>query len=248
MDPDPIRVLLADDHTLFRRGLRTLLEQLPGMEVVGEAATGREAVERARDLVPDVVLMDIKMPELSGIEAARRVTQENPHIGVILVTMFDDPDSVFSGMRAGARGYVLKEAEPEELRRAIEAAARGEVLLGPKIAEQVLAAFGHDVPPALAGQSAPRGQTGRGPSHPQPAPFPYEALTQREREVLQLAADGLSNRQIAEKLVISEKTVKNHVANIFSKLQVNDRTQAILHALRHGLVTVSPAGNIGELS
>ena len=138
---DAVRVVLADDHTLFRKGLRTLLERMPGVEVVGEASSGDEAIERARELVPDVMLMDVKMPGLSGIDAARRVLAENPHIGIILVTMFDDPESVFAGMRVGARGYVLKEAEPEELGRAIEAAARGEVMLAPKIAETLLRQF-----------------------------------------------------------------------------------------------------------
>ena len=218
---EPIRTLLADDHTLFRKGLHTLLEQMHGIEVVGEAATGEEVVTQARELIPDVILMDIKMPVINGIEASRQVLQENPHIGIILVTMFDDPDSVFSGMRAGARGYVLKEAEPEELRRAIEAANRGEVILCPIMAKKVLGLFGSG--PSTRNQG-----------------LPYDELTQRELQVLQLAAEGLINKEIAEKLVISEKTVKNHISNIFSKLQVNDRTQAVLYALRKGLVTMSP--------
>ena len=212
-------MLLADDHTLFRKGIRTLLEQMQDIEVVGEAASGHEVVAQARGLVPDVILMDIKMPEISGIEATHQILQENPHIGVILVTMFDDPESVFSGMRAGARGYVLKEAEPDELQRAVEAANRGEVILCPIIARKVLDYFGREP------QTHQRG-------------MPYEELTQRELEVLQRAADGLSNKEIAAKLGISEKTAKNHIANIFSKLQVNDRTQAILYALRKGLVTL----------
>ena len=215
-----IRIILADDHTLFRKGTRTLLEQMQGFEVVGEAATGREVVTRSQELVPDVILMDIRMPEISGIDATRQILQENPHIGVILVTMFDDPESVFSGMRAGARGYVLKEADPEELRRAIEAAYRGEVILCPIIAKKLLDHF----------RRVPQRQ-----HHG----LPYEELTRRELQVLQLAAEGLSNKEIAGKLVISEKTAKNHIANIFSKLQVNDRTQAILIALRKGLVTIS---------
>ena len=218
---EPIRILLADDHTLFRKGIHTILDQMEDLEVVGEAASGQEAVVQARELVPDVILMDIKMPVLSGIDATRDILQENPHIGVILVTMFDDPASVFSGMRAGARGYVLKEADPEELRRAIEAANRGEVILCPIIAERVLEHFSRD------------------PKHQQPG-LPYEELTQRELQVLQQAADGLSNKEIAGKLVISEKTVKSHISNIFSKLQVNDRTQAVMYALRRGLVTMSP--------
>ena len=216
---EPIRILLADDHTLFRRGIRTMLEQVPDVEVVGEAASGQEAIALAHELVPDVILMDIKMPAVSGIEATRRILQENPHIGIILVTMYDDPESAFAGMRAGARGYVLKEAEPDELLRAVEAAQRGEVMLCPIIAEKVLEHFRSGLLPKQPG-------------------LPYDALSQRELEVLQHAAEGLSNKQIAERLVISEKTVKNHVANIFSKLHVNDRTQAVLYALRQGLVRI----------
>lgn len=218
---EQIRVLLADDHTLFRKGIRTILEPMPGIEVVGEAATGDEAVRLAHDLVPDVILMDVKMPVMTGIDATREILSENPHIGVILVTMFDDPESVFAGMRAGTRGYVLKEAEPEELRRAVEAAHRGEVLLCPIIAQKVLEHFGGE------------------PATPPPG-LRYDVLSQRELEVLQLAASGMNNREIADRLVLSEKTVKNHVANIFSKLHVNDRTHAVIQALRMGLVTVPP--------
>ena len=212
------RILLADDHTLFRKGVRTILEQMDNLEVVGEAGDGQQAIEQARELVPDVILMDIKMPDVGGLEATQRILQENPHIGIILLTMYDDPESVFAGMRAGARGYVLKEAEPEELQRAIQAAYLGEFILCPIIAEKLLSHFG---------------------SEPKPQPgLPYEELTERELQVLQLAANGLSNKEISGNLVISEKTVKNHIANIFSKLQVNDRTQAVLYALRKGLVTL----------
>ena len=222
LHPDPLLLL---HHFLgldfFRKGVRTLLEQMGGLEVVGEAASGQEVLTQARELVPDVILMDIRMPGMTGIEATRSIRQENPHIGVILVTMFDDPESVFSGMRAGARGYVLKEAEPEELRRAVEAAYRGEVILCPIIAKKVLDHFARD------------------PQRRQPG-LTYEQLTQRELEVLQLAGDGLANKEIAARLGISEKTVKNHIANILSKLQVNDRTQAILYALRKGLISMSP--------
>ena len=218
---EPIRLLLVDDHTLFRKGIRTILEPMSEVEVVGEAATGGDALDEARKLVPDVILMDIKMPGISGIDATSKILQENPHIGIILVTMFDDPESVFSGMRAGARGYVLKEADPEELWRAIDAAHRGEVILCPIIARKVLEQFGAD---------HRRRQVG----------LPYEDLTQRELQVLQLAAEGLANKEIAASLVISQKTVKNHIANIFSKLQVNDRTQAILVAIRKGLVALPP--------
>ena len=214
---DAIRILVADDHTLFRKGLRSLLEQLTCMEVVGEAATGTEAVALAEELVPDVVLMDIRMPGLGGIEATKLILHENPQIGVILVTMYDDEESVFSGMRAGARGYVLKGADPEDLRRAIEAASRGEVLLVPAIAAKMLHRFERTGEPRQAG-------------------ILYEELTPRELEVLRLVAEGLSNKEIAAKLTLSEKTVKNRVSNIFAKLRVNDRTQAVLQALRTGLV------------
>ena len=221
---DFIRILVADDHTLFRKGLRSLLEHLTDMEVVGEAATGPDAVALAEELVPDVVLMDIGMPDLNGIEATRQILHENPHIGIILVTMYNDAESVFSGMRAGARGYVMKGAEPEDLRHAIEAAHRGEVLLDQAIAARLLERFDRTGEPRQAG-------------------IPYEDLTPRELEVLGLVAEGLSNREIASKLVLSEKTVKNRITNIFAKLRVNDRTQAVLRALRTGLVRLPDERN-----
>lgn len=217
---ESIRLLLADDHTLFRRGIRTMFADTPGFDVIGEAANGAEAVSLASELVPDVVLMDIKMPIMTGIDATREILRENPHIGVILVTMFDDPESVFAGMRAGSRGYVLKEAEPEALRRAVEAAHRGEVILCPIMARKVLDHFGAQPAAAVVQR------------------LPFEQLSRRELEVLQLAAEGMSNKEIARKLVISEKTAKNHIANIFSKLNVNDRTQAVVQAMRMGLVAV----------
>lgn len=220
---DIIRTMVVDDHTLFRKGLRSLLENLAGMEVVGEASNGQEAVALAEELVPDVVLMDIQMPAMSGIEATKKILQENPHIGVILVTMFDDSESVLSGMRAGARGFVLKGAEPDELRHAIEAAYRGEVLLSPAIAAKLVRRF--DVSP-----------------DPQEVGVFYEELTPRELDVLRLASEGLSNKEIAATLILSEKTVKNRISNIFAKLRVNDRTQAVLRALRTGLVQLQDEG------
>lgn len=211
---EPIRILLADDHTLFRDGLRALFSSLPDIEVVGEAATGEGAIALAEKLQPDVVLMDIQMPALNGVEATRQIVQTSPHIGIIVITMFEDDDSVFSAMRAGARGYVLKGADQEEMLRAIRAVSRGEALFGPTIAAQLTSFF-----------NATRG--------PSVAAFPD--LTDREREVLQLLAQGLTNQQIANRLVISVKTVRNHLSNIFSKMQVADRVEAIIRARDAGM-------------
>ena len=211
---EPIRILIADDHTLFRNGLRALLNSIPDLVVAGEAATGEEAIAKAAELQPDVVLMDIQMPDVNGIEATRRITHTSPHIGVIMVTMFEDNDSVFAAMRAGARGYVLKGADQEEMLRTIRAVARGEALFGPAIAQRLMHFFA--APPATT-----------------PALFPE--LTEREHEVLDLIAQGHDNAEIARRLVISLKTVRNHVSNIFSKLQVADRAQAIIRARNAGL-------------
>lgn len=211
---DQIQILIVDDHTLFRDGLKALFSSLPDTAVLGEAATGVEAVSLAETQQPDVILMDIQMPDLNGIEATRQIVQTSPHIGVIIVTMFEDDDSVFAAMRAGARGYVLKGADQEEMLRTIRAVARGEALFGANIAARLATFFNSRRP-------APE------------AVFPE--LTAREREVLQLLAQGLSNQQIAQKLFISIKTVRNHVSNIFSKLQVADRVQAIIRARDAGL-------------
>jgi NarL family two-component system response regulator LiaR len=220
---DTVSILIVDDHTLFRTGIRKMLEAEADMRVVGEAATGREALEQARKLVPDVILMDIKMPDpaagagqaLDGIEATRRLCREMPHLGVIFCTMFEDDEFVFAGLQAGGRGYILKDAGPDTVLRAIRAVANGESLLGPSVAEKVMRQFS-----ALPGKQTPV----------------FDDLTPRELEVLTLIAGGLANKEIAQELVISEKTVKNHINNIFSKLHVNDRSQAILYAIRKGLV------------
>jgi len=214
---DEISVLIADDHTLFRKGVRKMLEAEEDMAVVGEAATGRQALEQARALMPDVILMDIKMPDLDGVEATRILHREMPHIGIIFVTMFEDDEFVFRGLQAGGRGYILKDADPETMLRAIRAVAHGESLLGPTIAQKVLRQFA-----ALPGRQAPLA----------------DELTPRELEVLTLIAEGRSNKEIARELSISEKTVKNHINNIFSKLHVYDRTQAMLYAIRKGLVRI----------
>jgi len=209
---EPIRILLADDHTLFRDGLRALFNSLPDTAVVGEAAAGGEAVELAEHLQPDVILMDIQMPGVNGIEATRKIVQTSPHIGVIVVTMFEDDDSVFAAMRAGARGYVLKGASQEEMLRAIRAVAQGDAQFGTDIAARLMNFFAAPRPPQI-----------------------FPELTDREREVLALIAQGHNNSEIARKLVISVKTVRNHVSNIFSKLQVADRAQAIIQAREAGL-------------
>ena len=227
---DRVNILIVDDHTLFRTGVRKMLDAEEDMRVVGEAATGREAVEQARKLMPDVILMDIKMPDpsaadprslsaqpLNGIEATRHLCREMPHVGVIFCTMFEDDEFVFAGLQAGGRGYILKDDDPETMLRAIRAVAHGESLLGPTIAQKVVRQF----------SAVPKAQT----------PL-YDDLTPRELEVLKLIAEGLANREIAEELTISEKTVKNHINNIFSKLHINDRSQAILYAIRKGLAKV----------
>jgi NarL family two-component system response regulator LiaR len=223
-DVDVINVLIVDDHTLFRTGIRKMLEGEADMRVVGEAATGREALDQARGLMPDVILMDIKMPDSSGsvqamdgIEATRILHREMPHVGIIFCTVFEDDEFVFAGLQAGGRGYILKDDDPDTMLRGIRAVAHGESLLGPTIAQKVLRQF-----------SAPPGKQ----------PVLMDDLTPREMEVLKLIAAGLSNREIAETLVLSEKTVKNHINNIFSKLHIYDRSQAILYAIRQGLVKV----------
>jgi len=212
---DPIRLLIADDHTLFRDGLRSLFASVTDTQVVGEAASGEEAIALAESLQPDVVLMDIQMPGLNGIEAARRITRASPHMGVVMVTMFEDDESVFAAMRAGARGYVLKGADQEEMLRAVRSAARGEALFGPAIAARLARFF-----------AAPR---------PAASAELFPELTDREREVLGLIAQGRNNEAIADELFLSRKTVRNHVSNILNKLQVADRAQAIVRARQAGM-------------
>ncbi len=213
----PIRIPMADDHALFREGLAALLSSIPDTEVVGEAATGEEAISRAAQLQPDVMLMDIQMPGMNGIEATRRIVRDSPHIGIVVVTMFEDDDSVFAAMRAGARGYVLKGADQEEILKVIRAVAAGEAHFGPEIARRLMSFF-----------SAPR---------PAASAEAFPELTAREREVLDLIARGRNNQAIAGHLYLSTKTVRNHISNIFAKLQVADRAQAIIRAREAGLGT-----------
>jgi DNA-binding NarL/FixJ family response regulator len=214
---EAIRILIADDHRLFRDGMRALLASVDGFELIGEADNGEDITRLALDLQPDVILMDLAMPGLNGIDATRQVTSVSPHIGVIVVTMHDDDEAVFSAMRAGARGYILKGATQEELLRTIDAVSRGEALFGPGIAARLMTYFFQ----AQLEPSSPNGV--------------FPTLTPREREVLGLIAQGLTNIQISHSLEIGAKTVRNHITNIFSKLQVTDRTEAISRAKEAGL-------------
>lgn len=209
-----IRVVIADDHTLFRDGLDVLLKSVPEIEVVGTAKDGEEAIQSTADLQPDVVLMDLLMPKVNGIEATRQIIQTSPHVGVVMLTMLEDDESVFAAMRAGARGYILKGADQEDVLRAIRAVARGEALFGPSIATRLMDFFSK-------------------PTSEPPQAFPE--LTEREHEILALIAQGSSNSEIAEQLHISLKTVRNHVSNIYNKMQVTDRVQAVLRAREAGL-------------
>ena len=208
-----IRVLIADDHGVVRQGLRTFLELQEEIAVVGEASDGEEAVDAVERLAPDVVLMDLVMPRLDGIEAIRRIRERSPGTRVIVLTSFVEDDKVFPAVRAGAAGYLLKDVEPQELVRAIRAVHDGQALLHPAVAAKLMEEVADGEPRRALG-----------------------VLTPREREILALLARGLANKAIARHCGLSEKTVKTHVSNILAKLGVADRTQAALHAVREGLV------------
>ena len=212
---EPLRVLVVDDHDKFRQGLEAMLAATESVEVIGSVADGREAVDLALELQPDVILMDLHMPRLNGIEATARIVQSSPHISVLVLTMMEDEDSVFAAVRAGARGYLLKGARRGEIVRAIEAVGAGEVIFGPGIADRMMTFF--------------RGARTR------PTSDVFPQLTERERVILGLIADGLENAEIARELGLSIKTVRNHASNIFMKLQVAHRAQAIVKARDAGL-------------
>ncbi len=209
---ETIRLLIVEDQTLMRQGLRTILELEPGLEVIGEAAGGESGRRLALELRPDVILMDVQMPELNGVEATARLCRDWPEARVIILTTFDRDDYVFQGVRAGALGYLLKDTPADQLIDTIRRVHRGEVFIQPEIASRALREMVHPQTPAV------------------------EPLSDREREVLVLVAQGLANREIAERLVITEGTVKNHVSNILGKLQAENRTQAADIARRRGLV------------
>ena len=212
---ESIHVLIADDHSLYREGIRKMLSVAEEIEIVGEATNGDEAITRALALQPDVILMDLKMPGVNGIEATRRILYASPRIGVLVLTMFETDETVFAAMRAGARGYLLKDVDQEDVVRAVKAVSRGDAIFSPAIAERLIHYFA-----ALK---------------PTTADLSFPQLTDREREILHLIAQGHSNAVIAERLILSIKTVQNHVSNIFSKLQVADRAQAIIRARDAGL-------------
>jgi DNA-binding NarL/FixJ family response regulator len=215
MNMNPVRILIVDDHTLFREGVRAILKAVSDFEIVGEAATGEEAIDKVSTLKPDIILMDIQMPDINGVEATNKILKEHPEMGIIILTMLEDDDSLFSALRAGARGYVLKGADKAEMVKSIRAVANGEALFGPAIANRLTRFFKN--PGRMKKQSA------------------FPELTDREFEVLELIAKAHNNQEIAENLHISIKTVSNHISNVFNKLQVADRTEAIFKARDAGL-------------
>src|SRR5215211_764558 len=215
-----MRVLVADDHPVFRRGMRAILGAEPDTELVGEATEGDEAIVRALELRPDVILMDLNMPKVSGIEATRRILEASPNTAILMLTMFEDDKSIFAAMRAGAHGYVLKGADGAETLRAIQAAASGEAIFSPTITQRLTEYF-----------ATPGGE------HLTSTDHPFSNLTEREHEILSLMAEGYTNNAMASRLYLSPKTVRNYVSSIFTKLQVSNRSQAIVQAREAGLGT-----------
>jgi DNA-binding NarL/FixJ family response regulator len=221
VDADIIRVLIADDQALFRRGLCVVLGTEALIDVVAEADNGEDAVAKAESLAPDVVLMDVRMPRLNGIEAARRIHDLSPSTRILMLTVSDEEDDLYEAIKAGANGYLLKEISVEEVAEAIRAVVQGQSLISPSMASKLLSEFN-----SLAKKAAERQQ------------FPHPALTTRELEVLKLVAKGMSNREVAEGLFISENTVKNHVRNILEKLHLHSRMEAVIYAVRERLLDI----------
>lgn len=224
-DTDAIRVLVVDDHALFRRGLEMVLRSEPDIEVVGEASDGHEALEKAGDLLPDVVLMDVRMPKSSGIEACRAVKEVAPSAKIVMLTISDEEDDLFEAVKAGATGYLLKEISIEEVASAVRSVHGGQSLINPSMAAKLINEFA-----SLAR---------REDTDERPQQLPAPRLTEREMEVLRLVARGLNNRDIAKELFISENTVKNHVRNILEKLQLHSRMEAVVYAVRENLLKIT---------
>lgn len=218
-----IRVLITDDHRVVREGLSAILETKEEIEIVGEAKDGGEAVEKARELLPDVIVMDVSMPGMNGVEATRIIKREMPQIGIVALTMYEDQQYIFDLVRAGAKGYLLKDSDSTEILAAIRAISKGESLIHPSVASKILAEF------SLLSKGKGRRKSSL-----------EHDLTEREITVLRLVADGKTNKEIANVLDLSEKTVKNHVRNIFHKLHVFDRTQAAILAIRKGIIELEP--------
>ena len=223
-DGDVIRVLIADDQALFRRGLYVVLGTEDGIEVVAEAENGEEAIEKAQELAPDVVLMDVRMPRVNGIESARQIRADVPTTKILMLTVSDEEDDLYEAIKAGANGYLLKEISVEEVAEAIRAVVQGQSLISPSMASKLLNEFN-----ALVKRAEEKQQ------------FPAPALTSREIEVLRLVAKGMSNREIADDLYISENTVKNHVRNILEKLHLHNRMEAVIYAVRERLLDIRDA-------
>lgn len=218
-----IRLILADDHAVVRSGTRELLERYSDLDIVGEAADGEEAVRLTHELQPDVVVMDVRMPKMSGVEATRRIKEESPDVRVLVLTAHDDDEYVFALLQAGASGYLMKTAEIDELVRAIRTVAAGQSMLAPTVAGKVVAQF-------TSGKPLPEGTSS--------TQNQYDGLTERELGILKLVGKGLSNKQIGKEIFISDRTVQAHLSNIFSKLGVSSRTEAVMHAVRKGWITV----------
>ena len=224
----PIRVLLADDQPLLRMGFRLILEGEPDLEIAGEASTGAEAVRLAEELSPDVVLMDVRMPQGDGIEATRRITSSGSCSRIIILTTFDLDEYAFAGLQAGAAAFLLKDVAPEDLVHAVRIVASGDAVVAPRVTQRLLETYVRSLPPAHAAASAPDRR--------------LTELTPREREVLEAIAEGLSNAELAARFFLSEATIKTHVRRILTKLDLRDRVQAVVYAYENGIVVPGPAG------